>query len=276
MPDLGLLGAFLGGALSLLSPCSALLLPAFFAYAFERTGTLLTRTAGFYIGAAVVLVPLGAGVGAVGALFTRYRETATVAAGMVLVVFGVMMVLGLGFSSGAARRAMDRISVGSGLSVLALGAVYGLAGFCSGPLLGAVLTVSAAGGSAIRGGVLMAAYALGMASPLFVLALGWDRFGLRNNRWLRGKPVTIGPIRTHTTSLLSGALFIVLGLAFILTRGTSSLGGLVGLDTQFKLEQWAVSTGDRRTDLLVALVIVLALLAMVLIYLVRSKKRLAP
>ncbi len=34
MTQIGLLGAFLGGVLALLSPCSALLLPSFFAYAF--------------------------------------------------------------------------------------------------------------------------------------------------------------------------------------------------------------------------------------------------
>ncbi|WP_009945137.1 hypothetical protein [Saccharopolyspora erythraea] len=35
MTEIGLVGAFLGGLLSLLSPCSALLLPSFFAYAFN-------------------------------------------------------------------------------------------------------------------------------------------------------------------------------------------------------------------------------------------------
>ena len=33
--------AFAGGVLSLLSPCSALLLPAFFAYAFPSRGQLV-------------------------------------------------------------------------------------------------------------------------------------------------------------------------------------------------------------------------------------------
>lgn len=59
MINVGFLGAFLAGVLALLSPCSALLLPAFFAYAFTSKRQLLARTAVFFCGLAAVLVPLG-------------------------------------------------------------------------------------------------------------------------------------------------------------------------------------------------------------------------
>lgn len=36
--DIGFVAAVLGGLLALLSPCSALLLPSFFAYAFRDRG----------------------------------------------------------------------------------------------------------------------------------------------------------------------------------------------------------------------------------------------
>jgi len=62
------LASFLGGLLSLLSPCSALLLPAFFAYAFQSRGVLVGRTAVFYLGLCATLVPLGMGISAVGSL----------------------------------------------------------------------------------------------------------------------------------------------------------------------------------------------------------------
>jgi len=52
MTGIGYLAAFLGGVLTLLSPCSALLLPAFFAYAFASRSRLLGRTAVFYAGLA--------------------------------------------------------------------------------------------------------------------------------------------------------------------------------------------------------------------------------
>ena len=44
------LAAFLGGALTLLAPCSVMLLPAFFAYAFTSRTTLLARTGLFWLG----------------------------------------------------------------------------------------------------------------------------------------------------------------------------------------------------------------------------------
>ncbi|MGW5817282.1 cytochrome c biogenesis protein CcdA, partial [Streptomyces noursei] len=58
--DIGYLAAFLGGALALVSPCSALLLPAFFAYSLASPGRLLARTGVFYLGLATTLVPRGA------------------------------------------------------------------------------------------------------------------------------------------------------------------------------------------------------------------------
>jgi cytochrome c biogenesis protein CcdA len=266
---IGLLGAFLGGLLSLLSPCSALLLPSFFAYAFERTGTLVVRTTVFLLGLAVVLVPLGAGVALIGALITQYRSVVTLAGGVVLVVLGVLAILGKGFGSATAARMAGRIRIASPLSVFALGTVYGLAGFCAGPLLGSVLTVAAIGGDPVYGGLLMGVYALGMVVPLFVLALLWDRLGLRDKGWLRGRPVRIGPLRTHSTSLVSGLLFIAIGVLFLVTDGTANLGGLAGADSQVALQGWLQQVTSGVSNAVVALVVVLVALAVVVVRILR-------
>lgn len=58
---IGYFAALLGGLLALVSPCSALLLPAFFAYSIDSAARLLARTGIFYAGLATTLVPLGAG-----------------------------------------------------------------------------------------------------------------------------------------------------------------------------------------------------------------------
>lgn len=260
MIDIGLAGALLGGLFSLVSPCSALLLPSFFAYAFDSVGRLTARTAVFYVGLAVVLIPLGAGVGAIGSLLTQYRGAITTVGGLLLIGFGLLAVLGRGFSllpSGAPARAAGG---GGYLSVLALGAVYGLAGFCSGPLLGAVLTFAISGGSSFYGGLLMAVYGLGMAAPLFVLALLWSRFELGKKRWLRGREISIGPLSTHTTSLVSGAVFIGVGLLFLFTEGTANLVGLMGVEDQFRLQAWASSWAGRVPDLVLPLLVLVVVL----------------
>lgn len=257
MTQIGLLGAFLGGVLSLLSPCSALLLPSFFAYAFDNVGRLLARTGVFFLGLAVVLVPLGAGVGALGSALTEYRAVATTVGGVVLIGLGAATVLGRGFALASAQRASASIKIAGNVSVFALGAVYGLAGFCSGPLLGSVLTVAMAGGQAAYGGILMGVYALGMTVPLFVLALLWERFDLGNRRWLRGRPITLGPLRTHTTSLISGLLFMGIGVLFLVTDGTANLGGLMGVDAQFDLQVWLGRLASFASDTLVLMMLAL-------------------
>ena len=48
--------AFLGGLAALFSPCAAMLLPSFFAFAFTRTGTLVGRIALFFVGLLATLV----------------------------------------------------------------------------------------------------------------------------------------------------------------------------------------------------------------------------
>ncbi|KUI06222.1 thiol-disulfide oxidoreductase [Mycolicibacterium acapulense] len=260
MTEIGLLGGFLGGLASLLSPCSALLLPSFFAYAFGRVHLLIRRTFVFWLGLCLVLIPMGAGFGALGSAVTRYRSEVTLIGGLVLVGFGLMTLLGKGFDIPGMQRLTDRIKISGTLSVLALGAVYALAGFCAGPLLGAVLTMSAMGADTVYGAGLMAVYALGMAAPLFVLAWLWDRFGLAKRTALRGRPVQVGPVRTHTTSLLAGLILIAIGAVFLFTDGTANLGGVLTVDTMYELQTWLSHLSATVGDPVMILAVVLFLL----------------
>ena len=242
------LASFLGGLLSLLSPCSALLLPAFFAYAFQSRGVLVGRTAVFYLGLCATLVPLGMGITAVSSLVYGHRSTLISVSGLVIIALGVVQALGGGFAFGPVERLRGGIKGSSLVATFSLGAVYGFAGFCSGPILGAVLTVAATSGSALRGAGLLATYAAGMAAPLFVMALLWDRFDLGHRRWLRGREISLGALRLHTTNLLSGLLFVAIGILFIVSEGTSGLESLYAsggaTDLAFSVERWAGSFGE--------------------------------
>ena len=94
----GLVTAFLGGALALLSPCAALLLPAFFAAKVSSArGQLLMHAAVFYVGLVTVLVPVGIGVGAIGVFFAKHRAEAVAVTAVVLIVLGVAQAFGKGF-----------------------------------------------------------------------------------------------------------------------------------------------------------------------------------
>ncbi|MFE0960834.1 cytochrome c biogenesis CcdA family protein [Streptomyces fungicidicus] len=236
MTDAGILLAFLGGLLALLSPCSALLLPAFFAYSFTNRTRLLRHTAAFYAGLCLTLVPLGAAGSLASRLFIGHRDTLVLVGGWTMIALGVVQLLGLGFGS---RRLQQRAGAPTGpaSSTVALGAVYGLAGFCAGPILGSILTVAALGGSPLRGGLLLAVYALGMAAPLFVLALLWDRWQLGRRAWLRGRGFRIGRLHLHSTTVLGGLLFITLGAMFLAFDGSAAMPSLLDVDTEYAWER---------------------------------------
>ncbi|RLV08908.1 cytochrome C biogenesis protein CcdA [Streptomyces griseocarneus] len=273
MTDIGYLAAFLGGALALVSPCSALLLPAFFAYSLATPGRLLARTSVFYLGLATTLVPLGAASTAASRLFNGHRDLLITIGGWVVIAMGVAQILGLGFASKRAQAAAGRITPRSAASTFLLGCVYGLAGFCAGPILGAVLTVTAVNGNPVYGASMLAVYALGMALPLFVLALFWDRFRLGSRGWLRGRELRLGRLRLHTTSLVSGLFFIGIGALFLAYNGTTALPGLLDADQEFRLEETVSRVGNAVPDYALLAVVALVVAAVLAWYALRPRDR---
>lgn len=250
---IGYAGSFLGGMAAILSPCAALVLPAFFAYAFgQARARLVGRTALFYLGLLITLVPLGLAAGALGGLLTTHRDTLAMVGGIVLIIFGLIMALGVQLPiPGLRQRGDPKGPVGAVL----LGMTYGLAGACTGPLLGAVLTVAAVSGNAVRGGLLLALFGAGMVVPLVILALSWDKLKLGER--MRPKPIKVGPFSTSLLGIVSGLLFIGVGILFITTDATSGIGGILDATQQFHLESWLREIGLNVPDLAVVAVIVL-------------------
>lgn len=239
MTEIGVVAAFAAGVLALLSPCSALLLPSFFAYAFATKRALVARTLVFYAGLLVTLVPLGTGAAAASRLLYGHRPLLIAVAGWTIIALGVVQLLGKGFALPFAGRLQGWSANRRGegwASTLVLGAVYGLAGFCSGPVLGAILTVAATQSAPWRGGVLLAVYALGMAAPLLLLAAVWDRLDLGRRGWLRGRTLTWGPLRVHTTSAVAGVFFVLIGVVFLRYDGTAGITGAFGIGDTVDLE----------------------------------------
>src|SRR3712207_6378280 len=185
------------------------------------------------------------GISAVSALVYGHRGALITVSGLLIIALGIVQLAGGGFTMSPLARLSGKVQGDSrsALSIFVLGAVYGFAGFCSGPILGAILTVAAVSGEALRGAALLAVYAAGMAAPLFLLAVFWDRLDLGRRRWLRGREVSLGKFRLHTTNLLSGLIFIILGVIFITYEGTSSLAGFYesngATDLAFAAELWA-------------------------------------
>ena len=247
--DIGYLGALLGGLLSLLSPCSVMLLPAFFAYAFSNPATLVARTGVFYLGLITTLVPLGVLAGTVGAFLTQNRTTLMVVVAIIVIAFGLVQLIGLQLP-GLGREGR-RGDAGRVLAVYVLGTAYGVAGVCTGPILGSVLMIAAVGANPVYGGLLLMVYAVGMALPLLLLALIWKRWGGRVRAALRPRTVTIGRWTNSWHALVSGALSVVLGILLLFVARDPEGGGLLPIGVQYRLETGAARAGAGADNLVV-------------------------
>ena len=297
---IGLTGALVGGLLTLLSPCSVMLLPAFFAYAFTSPGRLLARTGVFYLGLLTTLVPLGVLAGSLGAVVAQHRTTLVTVAASLVIALGIVQVLGVpltlpGMRSRTTAAAGPQPSVGAQVgpqvgarptataasdrtttaSVYLLGTVYGLAGVCAGPVLGSVLVLAATGGDPLLGGVTLAVFALGMVAPLLVLAALWSRAP-----WVRAlvrpRTVHLGPVTTTWTQLVGGILGIGIGVLLIVTQGTASLTGVLGAADQAALETSVLRAASAIPDIALVGVAVVALAAAWAVHAVRTRRSAAP
>lgn len=250
--DIGFAAAFLGGVAALLSPCSAMLLPSFFAMAFgSRLTSLLGRVGLFYLGSVTVLVPMGLAAGSFGHLVSAHRTTLSFIGGFILVAIGLAVIFGLSIPLPGLRAKGGS----SPIAVFILGAVYGLAGACTGPLLGAILTVAAISSSALYGAILLALFAAGMTVPLAILAMLWDKVNLVAR--LRPRPIEFGPVKTTLWGVFSGALFVALGLLFVFTDATGSLGGILDAKAQYGIELRLWRIGANVPDYIALIVVAL-------------------
>jgi hypothetical protein len=90
----------------------------------------------------------------------------------------------------------------------------------------AALTVSA-GLSSLHAMLLFVVFALGIATPLFLLAAAFERYDLGSSKLLRARPWRLR-VGARELSLLphhvvTGSLLILLGVVFVATRGTTEL-----------------------------------------------------
>lgn len=231
--------AFLGGVLTLLAPCSVMLLPAFFSYAFQSPQKLIARCGIFWLGLLTPLIPLGAALSSVVALIREHSAFITQVIALLVTIAGLITLFSLDVpvfrvrSLETASQSRD-----TAWAVYLLGITYGIAGVgCAGPILGAVLATSSLGGSVIEGVIAVIFYSAGMAFPLLVLALLWQHSAGRIQAIVRPKPVTLLKRQTTWTNVVSGLVLIILGFTIFKIDLSNPLGGIVSIDTLASWEE---------------------------------------
>lgn len=231
--------AFLGGVLTLLAPCSVMLLPAFFSYAFQSPRKLFARCGIFWLGLLTPLIPLGAALSSVVALIREHSAFITQVIALLVIIAGLITLFSLDVpvfrvrSLETASQSRD-----TAWAVYLLGITYGIAGVgCAGPILGAVLATSSLGGSVLEGVIAVIFYSAGMAFPLLLLALLWQHSAGRIQAIVRPKPVTLLKRQTTWTNVVSGLVLIILGFTIFKIDLSNPLGGIVSIDTLASWEE---------------------------------------
>lgn len=237
--------AFLGGVLTLCAPCSVMLLPAFFSYAFRSPSQLIARCGIFWLGLMTPLVPLGIALSSVVALIREHASVITHVVAVLVICAGIITIAALDFPKVRLRspRPAPSGEKSTPIAVYLLGITYGIAGVgCAGPILGAVLATSALGGSPVTGAISMIFYSAGMAFPLLLLALVWRKTAGRVQAIVRPKPLRFLGRETTWTNVISGVVLIALGLLLLLVDLGNPLGGLISLGTLSGWEERIIAT----------------------------------
>jgi cytochrome c-type biogenesis protein len=213
---LGVAIAFTAGLLSFLSPCVLPLVPSYVTFltgmsienvARARRVALLHALL-FVAGFTAIFVALGAGASALGVLLGVYRDWIGRIGGVLLIVFGFLLleVLTIPALSRERRVYLAEKPVGL-LGSLLVGIAFG-AGWtpCIGPILGGILSLASVSASMSRGLGLLLAYSAGLAVPFLLAALAIDRFIAVLARMRRG---------LVWVSRVSGALLIGVGVLLV-------------------------------------------------------------
>jgi cytochrome c-type biogenesis protein len=232
------LAAFLAGGVALFAPCCIVFLaPSYLAVAVKnRRWRLLPLTFIFATGLGVILIPITLGVSLISGTIAHYHQPLYYAGGALMLALAVFTLSGRMVSLPNFVRAPDT-SRGDSASFFALGVFSGLASSCCAPVLVGVMTLSALSGSPAGGLVLGVAYVFGMAFPLFVMALLWDRFHLGERKFLKARPVRLHLgthiLATNTVNLVVAAGFTVMGLFVIHLASSKEMTSGPGFQVAF-------------------------------------------
>jgi len=182
--------AFGGGLLSFVSPCTLPVLTAYFAFAFQSSRKqIATNTIAFMVGLGTTFSLLGAVGFALGRVLRQNERVLLLLGGSFILFFGVMNLLGKGFSGVQQTGGSQQNETGLKGSYL-FGLTFAIGwSSCVGPILGSVFTLAAQTASVWNGMMLLFIYTLGLGLPLIVVSTFFGRMNRSSLLWriLRGK-----------------------------------------------------------------------------------------
>ncbi len=227
---------FIAGILSFFSPCILPLLPVYMSIlSTNEKGTqnrqhvkiisnlhvnplLILKTIVFVLGLSTSFVILGFGAGALGAIFNT--EWFIVLCGAIVVLLGLHQIglFNLSILNRENKIELNRSGKRDMLGTYLLGFTFSFGWTpCIGPILGAVLGLSASEGHAVYGATLMLFYSLGLLIPFVVLSIFSD--------FLLTKVKNINK-HMRTIRIIGGLIIIIMGI-FLMTNNLNLFVSLI-------------------------------------------------
>jgi len=213
--------AFFGGILTFTSPCGFVVLPTFFSYVFNERKRAFFMTAVFSVGMTFAFVLFGIIAGFAGNFFNDYKVFFASLSGIILAVFGVMLIFNKGFSFFDFRIKHNPCH---SWNVFWLGFFFSVGWTpCVGPILGSIVILSAGVGSIFKAALLFASYSLGVAIPLMIVSYFSDVYDLSKIFTSKHVILKFGKkkVYTHLYGIISGIILVLLGAIMFFYNGTS-------------------------------------------------------
>ncbi|MFG2298851.1 cytochrome c biogenesis CcdA family protein [Streptomyces sp. NPDC048603] len=176
--------ALLAGLVSFFSPCVLPLVPGYLSYvtgasgadlAEARRGRMLLGASLFVLGFTAVFVSTGALFGQFGNTLAGNREIISRVMGFLVILLGFFF---MGWIPGLTMREFrfHKKPAAGLVGAPFLGVLFGLGWApCTGPTLGALLTLSIQEASAVRGAALTTVYCIGLGLPFIVTAIAFRK-----------------------------------------------------------------------------------------------------
>lgn len=213
------IAAFVAGIVAMAMPCCfSVLLPSYFAQSFKEKTRRVMMTVVFSLGIATIMLPLAFGITYVGRALGTNHELVFVSGGFLMILIGFWTLWGRGMLP-RINFPVDLKRVNA-VSVYTLGMFSGAATSCCAPVLAGILILTALSASVLQGLLIGFTYIIGMVSPLFAIALIWDKYQAGDGSLFQGKLWNLKifghEFSGHSSKLIAGLTFLVMGVVNIL------------------------------------------------------------
>jgi cytochrome c-type biogenesis protein len=217
--NISIVGAFVAGLLSFLSPCVLPLIPSYITYITgisfadlkeEHASKAVRRktiihSLLFIAGFTFVFMALGASATYIGGFLQAKMDIIRRIGGLLIVVFGIHVtgIINLGVLLGEKRIHIHKKPAGYAGSIL-VGFAFA-AGWtpCIGPILASILMIAATEDQIHHGMILLFSYSLGLGTPFFISSLALHKFLILFNRFKK---------MIRIFEIVTGVFLIVVGI----------------------------------------------------------------